>query len=179
MKKYAMGMVSLLMLSGLGGGIARAQMASAAAGIQGECIASLDEAEKKLVALAEATPQEKYSWKPGEGVRSMGEVFTHVAVSNFRIATLLGAKIPGGVNVDEMSKATDKAQIVDAMKKSFAQARQAMNSVTDLDHKVKLGGREATAGFVVLLLATHAHEHLGQSIAYARMNGIVPPWTAE
>src|ERR1700687_5671444 len=94
MKKYAIGIVSLLLLSGFGGGIARAQRAAAPGGMQADCIASVEEAEKKLVALAEAAPQEKYSWKPGEGVRSMGEVFTHVAVSNYRISTLLGAKIP-------------------------------------------------------------------------------------
>jgi uncharacterized damage-inducible protein DinB len=100
-----------------------------------------------------------------------------VAYSNYEISALVGVKIPEAVNVDNINKATDKAQIIDDMKKSFAHARQAIHSATDLDHKVKLGSHEVTTRFVVLLLATHAHEHLGQAIAYARMNGIVPPWS--
>lgn len=177
---YKMGIVSLLLLSGFGTGVARAQMTAAPAGIQGEVTRSIDDVEKKLVALAEATPQEKYSWKPAEGVRTTGEVFMHVAQANYGISTLLGAKVPEGVNVRELPKISEKAQVIDALQKSFAHARQAVSSTTDLESKVKLmGGREGTAREVLLILATHAHEHLGQSIAYARMNGIVPPWTME
>ncbi len=182
MKKFLSLYASLGLACLLGAAAARAQSTSSAAptGIQAECIKSLDEAEKKLVALAEATPQEKYSWRPMEGVRSTGEVFAHVAAGNYGISTLLGVKIPEGISPREISKISEKGQVVEALHKSFAHARQAILSTTDLDKQVKIfGGRDGTAREVMLLLATHAHEHLGQSIAYARMNGIAPPWTAE
>jgi len=182
MKKFFSGIVSLVILTGWGAAAARAQTAPAAApsGIQADVVKSLDDAEKKLVALAEATPQEKYSWRPMEGVRSTGEVFMHVAAGNYGLPTMLGMKVPEGINPREMSKVTDKAQVMDALRESFVHARQTILSITDLERPVKIfGERDGTTREVMLIMVTHAHEHLGQSIAYARMNGIVPPWSAE
>jgi uncharacterized damage-inducible protein DinB len=182
MKKLMRGIVSLVLLGGLSAAAGRAQSAPAAtaSGVQADVIKSLDAAEKELVALAEATPQEKYSWRPMEGVRSTSEVFTHVARGNFSYAMFLGVPKPKEVESLDFEKVTEKAQVVDLLKKSFAQMRQAVTNASELGKTVKVfGGREMTVGALILQSATHAHEHLGQSIAYARVNHIVPPWTAE
>lgn len=149
--------------------------------IKAEVIRQIDDAEKKLLALAEATPAEKFGWRPGEKIRSTGEVFLHVAAANYFLPTLWGVKAPEGMNLREMEKdGADKAKVVDALKKSFEYARKTINATpdADLDRATKIFGQDGTVREVILLIATHAHEHLGQSIAYARMNGITPPWSA-
>jgi uncharacterized damage-inducible protein DinB len=155
--------------------------APAGGAVKAEIIRQLDEAEEKLVALANATPAEKLGWKPGEKVRSTGEVFLHVAGGNYFLASLAGTKVPDGVNMKDMEKnAGDKAVVIDTLKKSFDHVRKMIQAASDadLEKKVKIFDHEGTVREVYLLLATHAHEHLGQSIAYARMNGITPPWSA-
>lgn len=182
MNKFRSALGFLALLAGIGATAARAQSAppAAPAGIQADIVKSLGDAEKELVALAEATPQEKYSWRPMEGVRSTGEVFMHVARGNFGYARVLGTPVPEGINPQEFDKITDKAKVVDMLKKSFAQIKLAVTNAGDLSKAVKgPGGRDWTVDALVLQAATHAHEHLGQSIAYARTNHIVPPWTAE
>ena len=141
----------------------------------------LDDVEKKLVQLAEAMPADKYGWRPSKDVRSVGEVFLHIAGANFMIPGVLGLKSPVTVGNDFETKTTDKAQIVSLLKQSLAHARQAGAALTDADagQEVSLFGMKLTKLGVVLLLANHMHEHMGQSIAYARSNGIVPPWSAK
>jgi uncharacterized damage-inducible protein DinB len=155
--------------------------APAAAGdVRSEILGQIGEAREKLVALAEAMPAEKYGWRPGEGVRSVGEVFLHVAGGNYFIPTLWGAKPPAGIDMRNMEKdGGDKAKVIDTMKKSFDSVEAAIKAVpaADLEKKVKIFDHDGTEREVFLLVATHAHEHLGQSIAYARMNGVVPPWS--
>lgn len=153
--------------------------AAPASGPRAELLHQLDEAGNKLIALAEALPQEKYSWRPGEGVRSVSEVYMHVAAANFNIPRAAGINPPAGLESD-LEKITDKAKVVDILKRSFDHVRQALSSMSDadLDKTAKLFGNNTTVRDVFLLVVTHAHEHLGQSIAYARMNNIVPPWTA-
>jgi uncharacterized damage-inducible protein DinB len=149
--------------------------------IKAEILGQIDDAEKKILQLAEATPAEKYSWRPAEKVRSTGEVFMHLAAANYFLPTFWGTKVPDGVVPRELEKSGgDKAKVIDTLKKSFEHARQAINAASDadLDKSVKIFGQDGTARQVILLIATHAHEHLGQSIAYARMNGVVPPWSA-
>jgi uncharacterized damage-inducible protein DinB len=138
-------------------------------------------AEDKLVDLANATPQARLMWRPGKGVRSTGEVFLHVASGNYFLSTFLGAGVPEGVDMKNFEQSTtDKAKIIDAMKASFAHAEKVVASLpaADLDKPVTLFGTPSTERDALLILVTHVHEHLGQSIAYARSNGIVPPWTA-
>ena len=149
-------------------------------GSKAEIVRSLDDAQKKLMALAEAMPAEKYTWRPGEGVRSVGEVFAHVAGGNYFIPTLWGAKPPAGVDPRGFDKeAGDKAKTIDTLKKSFDAVKQAIAAVPDaeLGKTVKIFDHDGTVREVILIIATHAHEHLGQSIAYARTNGVVPPWS--
>lgn len=138
---------------------------------------SLNDAEKKLVALAEATPAEKYSWRPGEGVRSISEVFMHVADDNYGIAeALTGGKRPATVPA-ELEKITDKAKVIETLKNSFEYVRQSAASFPEANLDQSNKAWRITNRDIFFILATHAHEHLGQSIAYARMNGIVPPWS--
>jgi len=138
-------------------------------------------AQEKLVALAEAMPAEKYGWRPGEGVRSVGEVFMHVASANFFLPTFWGAKVPAGVDPRNLEKeGADKAKTVAALKQSFDFVHQAIDALPDseLQKPIKIFGRDAIVAEAMLGIASHGHEHLGQAIAYARMNGVVPPWSA-
>ena len=147
-----------------------------------QSLQDLDDMHKKFVALATAIPQEKYNYRPAEGVRSIGEVFLHISNANYNIPSLMGAPLPAGFDAKTFEKSTtDKTQIIDQLNKSFDSAHNAIAAMTNGDFAKPLPklGPDANYGDVVYLLVTHAHEHLGQSIAYARVNGIVPPWTAE
>ncbi len=162
---------------------ALAQSAGAAqtSGVRGEVLFWIQDAESKLVQLAEAIPAEKYTWRPGEGVRSVSEALLHVVVGNYFIPRTIGAQPPEGIAPQGFERSTtDKAEIIRHLKASFAHVKKAVEGVADadLDKAVRLFGSDSTQRNVLLLLATHAHEHLGQMIAYARVNGVVPPWTA-
>jgi len=135
--------------------------------------------EKKIVALAEATPAEKFAWRPADGVRSVSEVYMHVVGANYMLPSMLGAKMPEGITRDMEKTVTDKAKVIEALKNSFEHARKAVAVVpdADLEKQVKFFGRDKAEREVLVILMTHAHEHLGQSIAYARMNGVAPPWS--
>ncbi len=143
----------------------------------------MEDAETKLLRLAEAVPAEKYTWRPGEGVRSVSEVFLHVAAGNYGILRRAGAQPPEGLDLRGLEKSTtEKAKVVEALKASFAHVRQATSKLTDADLDKTapwFGGRQASYREILFFLASHQHEHLGQSIAYARINGVIPPWTEE
>lgn len=147
--------------------------------LRAELIAQLDEAATKLVRLAEAAPQEKYSWRPGPGVRSFSEVLMHVAGGNYYIPSFAGVKSPVELRRDAETSVTEKAQVIENLTRSFEHARGSLRAFNeaDLDRPVTMFGRQTTCRDVFLTLVTHTHEHLGQLIAYARMNGIVPPWS--
>ena len=141
----------------------------------------LQDLQKKFVDLAGAIPQEKYSWRPAEGVRSIGELFLHVSAAGYGIPNMMGVPLPQGFDGKTFEKSTtDKAKIIEALNKSFTSAIAVVQGMTNADFAKpeKKLGPDANDGDVIYILVTHAHEHLGQSIAYARANGIVPPWTA-
>jgi uncharacterized damage-inducible protein DinB len=161
---------------------AEAPAAPTAPGLRGEVLLMLADAESKLTQLADATPAAKLSWRPAEGVRSMGEVLLHVASGNYEFASFWGAKPPAGVDLEKLEKGpSDKDAALATMKKSFEFLRGQIMAMSDadLDRPITIFGRKATVRTAVLLTATHAHEHLGQAIAYARMNGVVPPWSKQ
>ena len=147
----------------------------------------LEDAAKKIIALAEAVPEDKYSWRPGEGVRSVSEVFMHIAGANYLLPTFIGVKADGFEGrqgfqkMQQMEKITGKTKIVEQLKKSFDHARHAIRSTKDseLDKSVDFFGNKTTYRGLLNILASHCHEHLGQSIAYARINKIVPPWSRQ
>jgi uncharacterized damage-inducible protein DinB len=149
------------------------------AGIRGEILGQFNEAADKLVQLAEAIPQDKFTWRPAAGVRSVSEVLLHVAGSNEYFLTAVGVKVPVEGENDLEHSTTDKAQIIARLKQSNDRVRAALQAMPDgdLDKGTQLFGMQMTYRGTVLMLETHAHEHLGQMIAYARMNGIVPPWS--
>lgn len=157
---------------------AQAQAAQPAAGLKPEVIRTIESAEGHVMALAEKFPADKYSWHP-EGARSTAEAFMHIVSGNYTYANALGNPRPEGVTNDSLSKIADKAQVIEALKKSFAHLKAAIENVSDADKTTKLRGRDWTMREVMLAAAAHDHEHLGQLIAYARVNGIVPPWSEE
>ena len=151
-----------------------------AAGFRAEYIAEVDSVGKKIVDLAEAIPADKYGWRPAEGVRSVSEVFMHIVGGNYFRPSFIGGKWPEGVTRDSEKTVKDKAKVVEMLKQSLGNAKEAgrMVSDADLDKKVKVfQGREMTERQLLMVLLNHLHEHLGQAIAYARSNGIVPPWS--
>ena len=153
---------------------------AAGASVRDDILANIADAEEKLTALAEAIPAEKFAWRPAEKVRSVGEVFMHVAGGNYFLPTFWGVKVPEGVKPRELEPSgSDKAKVLSAMKASFEHVRNAVKNApdADMDKMIKLFGKDATMRQAMMVAASHAHEHLGQSIAYARMNGIAPPWS--
>jgi len=163
-------------------GTSAAQGAPSVQGVQGEMLVWFKDAEDKLIQLAEATPEAKYAWRPGKGVRSTGEIFLHVAGANFGIPNFWGVAPPEGFKFPGYEQSlTKKADIVKALKDSFAHMEKnfAAMSDADLEKPTEYFGIKSSVRGGYMLILSHVHEHLGQSIAYARMNGIVPPWTAK
>ena len=149
-------------------------------GWRAEYLNSLNGAEKKYVSLAEATPWDKYSWRPSDGVRSVCEVFLHISGANYLFAGPLGAKAPASVDVQNIEKCpASRDQVVATLKASFTHMRNSVIATADggADAQVEIFGMKMTKRGLLLFAAEHAGEHLGQSIAYARTNKIVPPWS--
>lgn len=152
--------------------------AADAASTKAEVLANLADANKKIVALAEAMPADSFGWRPMEGVRSVGETYMHIASANYLFGGMLGAAKPEGVDPSSLEKTkTAKADCVAALKASIEYATKALEGVDDFDAAMKLFGRDSTKFGGALIVVTHAHEHLGQAIAYARSNKVVPPWS--
>ena len=133
---------------------------------------------QQLVALAEATPAEKFSWRPAPGVRSTSEVYMHIVDANFYLLSVTGPKMPADLNDDMEKTVTSKAEVIAWLKRSLEAVKTAHAAETpkDLERKVKIEGRDATVDGMYLRIIVHANEHMGQLIAYARMKGVVPPW---
>lgn len=159
-----------------------------AAPVVADLITDVEGVEKKMIALAKATPAEKLSWRPATGVRSIGEVLLHVASDNYFIPSGFGHAIPAatGIKAGDFkslqayeTRALTREQIVTELEQSFAFLKQQMTKTTaaDVGKPVSMFGMNTNAQRMWILATTHLHEHLGQAIAYARMNGIVPPWS--
>ncbi len=148
-------------------------------GFRAAFLSEFDESGKKLVDLAEAIPAEKYSWRPGDGVRSLSEVLMHVAGGNFVLPTFMGIKAPRGTHLGLEKTVTQKAKVVELVKQSFAHVRRIVLDTPEanLNDPVKFWGHPDSVVGVFLRLSSHANEHLGQLIAYARFNKITPPWS--
>lgn len=117
----------------------------------------------------------KYDWKPGEGVRSVSDVFNLIAAEN----ALLARTLTGGASGGRPAPITDPEKLQEALKTSYASVQKAIQGLSDADLKapVKLFGKDMTKEEAIRYLFGDQHEHLGQSIAYARANGVVPPWS--
>src|SRR5580704_15518075 len=150
--------------------------------MKGQALLDLESVQKKFVDLANALPADKLTWRPTPDSRSFAEVFLHVAGERYGILGMMGATKPAGFNGKTFEKSTtDRAQIIEELNKSWGFAQGAIQRMSNVDFAKLLPelGPQANAGDVVYLLVADAHEHLGQAVAYARENGIVPPWTIE
>jgi uncharacterized damage-inducible protein DinB len=146
--------------------------------------------------LAKAVPEEKYAWRPMTGVRSFGEVFVHMAGSTLLFCSYAGLKPPAGPAHDlaaiymkrgfEMPEifaaeaaVKGKAKTVEIMEQAFQAARKLIREMpdSDLEKSLDFFGRPTTMRGLLMEMGNHLHEHLGQAIAYARVNHIVPPWS--
>jgi len=161
-----------------------AAVASAAptSGFRAEFLEGITYYEQRYTRLAEAMPTEKYTWRPAEGVRSVGEVFTHIIAANYGVARALGTVPPAGFDFKAIpALSADKPKVLQALKESFAHLRSATLALNDgdADKPQKMFGRQSTLRGSFTMIVGHFGEHLGQSIAYARVNGVVPPWTEE
>ncbi len=159
---------------------------NANAGFFEDYTADFERVGNRLVQLAEAVPAEQYSWRPNDQVRSISEVYMHVVGLNNFLPGNLGAAPPAGATASENPMAamqdlektvTAKDEVVARLKESFAYAVQAVPAIQDLDAEASTFGFAASKRAYLFILLTHAHEHLGQSIAYARSIGVVPPWS--
>lgn len=163
---------------GLAPAPASAQMSSS--DLQAELVGQLDDAVNKLVQLAEAVPQDKYSWRPGEGVRSVSEVLMHVSIANYYLLTMAGVESPIQLSRDMETSVTDRAEVIAALQRSAEHVRTHLRNAqaADMEQPAEMFGQDTTRRNVYITTVMHTHEHLGQLIAYARSNGVVPPWSA-
>jgi uncharacterized damage-inducible protein DinB len=136
---------------------------------------------RQLIELAEATPPEKFAWRPAAGVRSTSEVYMHIAITNFYLLRVTGPKVPPDLKEDMENKVTSKLEVINWLKRSLDAVQQAHLAETtkDLERKVRIHDRDATVDGMYLRIIVHANEHMGQLVAYARMTGVVPPWSAK
>jgi uncharacterized damage-inducible protein DinB len=150
--------------------------------MKAQALLDLQGVNKKCVDLAEALPSDKLTWRPSPDTRSFAEVLLHVAGERYGFLSLLGANPPAGFKAGEFDKSTiERDRIVEALNQSWDFTNKTINGMSNADFAKLLPklGPQANEGDVVYLLVADAHEHLGQLVAYARQNGIVPPWTLE
>lgn len=136
---------------------------------------------RQLIALAEATPEEKFAWRPAPGVRSTSEVYMHIVIASFSLLSVTGPKIPPDLKEEMEKSVTSKAEVINWLKRSLEAVKQAHSAETpkDLARKVRVNGSDATVDGMYLRIIVHANEHMGQLVAYARMTGVVPPWSGQ
>lgn len=145
-----------------------------------EFIGQVDFVEGRLIQLLGAMSQDQLAWTPEEGVRTCGQIYLHVAEANHMLVNFMtGMKMEGEQGALEKST-TDKEEITKILKESFEAVKEAAGKLTEEDlnkvSKTPFGIEMSLRNFMISLLG-HSHEHLGQGIAYARMNGVTPPWS--
>lgn len=150
------------------------------AGFRDEFLRQFSGSMNKFITLARAMPEEKFAWSPGEGVMPVARVYAHVARYNYLYPSEnLGVPTPAGVSLATMEQITDKDEIVALLERSNDHVKQLVQRATDaqMQQQTRLYGRDVQQWAVLFQLLAHMNEHLGQSVAYARMNDIVPPWS--
>ncbi len=168
--------------------VAPATAEEAGSGFTADFIADFERVGGRLAELAGAVPADKFSWAPSDEVRTVSQVYVHAVFVNTFLPMALGAAPPEGFSMPEGSnpmalmkeweaKITDKDEVIAKLNESFEYAAKAIPTITDLETMVETFGFPGTKRAYLLILLTHAHEHLGQSIAYARSIGVVPPWS--
>jgi uncharacterized damage-inducible protein DinB len=151
-------------------------------GYRSEVLALVMIQESEFTRLAEVIPAEKYTWRPTPGVRSIAEVLLHASAANYNMYKLVGVPIPAGLDVENFEQSTtDKTKIIAMLKESYAHAKKAITDLPDasLEKTMDWAGGKITYRGMLLYIVPHIAEHLGQLIAYARINGVVPPWSED
>jgi uncharacterized damage-inducible protein DinB len=180
--------VRLLIVSALITATAAPSRAQHTTSVTADLLADIGQVEKKMIALARAIPDDKSGWRPSPGIRSVSEVLMHVASDNYLIPAALGfaADASTGIKGEDYNTAitfekrsVTKAQAIAELEKSFTNLRKAIRETPDarLGASVTMFGQPFTMQQGWIMATTHLHEHLGQLIAYARSNGIAPPWS--
>jgi uncharacterized damage-inducible protein DinB len=150
---------------------------------QKETAGSLTYVSGQVMQLAQAIPADKYAWTPQAGVRSTAEVMAHIVSANYFFASKLGGKIPDDVKMETLEKdLKTKEALAAELKRSYEVMINAIKTTKDaaLSAKVEFPfPGEFTSMTAVLIALAHSNEHLGQLVAYARMNGVTPPWSQE
>jgi uncharacterized damage-inducible protein DinB len=176
--------------------LAAVPLAGAESGFHSEYLDELQAPSEQVIQLAEAVPAEKYSWRPGPGVRSLSEVYAHLALANFLLLDMAGVKPPADLfpslpegkarsqsivnrNAQLEKTITEKRQVIDLLKRSFAAVHDSFSQANEakLNQPADFFGSTITVRAIYLRILVHDNEHMGQSVAYARMNGVVPPWS--
>jgi len=152
-----------------------------------EFVGQIEFVQGRITQLADAVPQSDYEWRPEKGVRSVSEVYLHIAFSNYMTVSITGGTVPKEVGFEmDFSKehdwdiqTTDKTIILEKVNESFATLKEWTKSLTeeDLNREVEAFGMTMTIRNFMITMIGHTHEHLGQSIAYARTNHVTPPWS--
>lgn len=134
---------------------------------------------QKLADLAGAFSAEMYAWRPADGVRSVSEVYVHVAQANFGLASALGAEMPADWPEDAEKAITSKDDVMMWLEKSQKHVHDMLDmaGTMDLGGTIQFYGNDMSRFHILAIIAGHSHEHLGQAIAYARSNGVAPPWS--
>jgi uncharacterized damage-inducible protein DinB len=158
-----------------------------AKGFLSDLTGQMEYVQKQVLDLEGSIPDKKMAWRPNKDVRSVSEVYLHIAYDNYFIAKMAGITPPADfpmASPEDATKwekaSTDKKVIREHLMKSFDFVKNGLKNLPDgsLDNTVDFFGNKMTVRSTLMILLTHVHEHLGQSIAYARMVGVVPPWTA-
>ena len=158
-----------------------------ASGLVADLLRDVGQVEQKMIGLARAVPADKYAWRPGAGVRSVSDLIMHVAADNYLFPVILGtpADPATGITAEyktaqafETRKVSRDSAIVE-LERSFAFLKKSLSATPEakLPEKVSMFGQQFTTQQAWLLATVHLHEHLGQFIAYARSNGVKPPWS--
>jgi uncharacterized damage-inducible protein DinB len=177
---FAVAVLSLLLYT------AAPSIAQDVTGFRGEMLWQIEDVQKKLIDLEGAIPDKKMSWRPAKGVRSISEVYLHVAFGNYLLAKFAGFELPSDITLPDFKEINkwdaatkDKKEIFERMKKSFEFLSTSIKNMpdADLEKEVTFFGQQTSKRNMLMSALAHMHEHLGQSIAYARSIGVVPPWS--
>ncbi len=145
-----------------------------------EFLDHFERSSRKVVQLSETVPADLYGWSPAEGVMPVARVYAHIARYNYLyLHESLGIPAPAGVDWRNLEALTDKAAVRTALQASVEHVRRSVEGMgeADLTRVTTLYGRRVAGWAVLFQLLAHMNEHVGQSVAYARMNGVVPPWS--
>lgn len=139
----------------------------------------LERTQGQILSLTRAFDDSQMAWRPAEGIRSTGETVMHVAAANYYLAMKLGFPPPEGVDIMSLESVSGKEAILEAYQKSadFVREKVMAEDSGRLGEEVDLGFARMSRLSALLMVLEHTGEHKGQLIAYARSNGVAPPWS--